>query len=122
MQECRAPPTQTPVNHGNPAIAPRSQPGSRAASPPPGPAVGALHRRGFRRGERLQDILSGSRSVAEGVRTTRSARELAARHDVEMPIVEGVYRILYEDGRVQEGIDRLLERPLKAEEEAPKGR
>jgi len=74
------------------------------------------------RGERLQDILSGSRSVAEGVRTTRSARELAARSDIEMPIVEGVYRILYEDGRVQEGIDRLLERPLKSEEESPRAR
>jgi len=74
------------------------------------------------RGERLQDILSGSRSVAEGVRTTRSARELAARSGVEMPIVEGVYRILYEDGGVQEGIDRLLERPLKSEEESPRAR
>ena len=74
------------------------------------------------RGERLQDILSGSRSVAEGVRTTRSARELALRSAVEMPIVEGVYRILYEDGRVQEGIDRLLERPLKSEDESPRTR
>jgi len=69
------------------------------------------------RGERLLDILEGSRSVAEGVRTTRSARDLAHRHGVDMPIVEGVYRILYEDESPEEGLDRLLSRPLTSEDE-----
>jgi glycerol-3-phosphate dehydrogenase (NAD(P)+) len=69
------------------------------------------------RGERLQDILSGARAVAEGVRTTRSARELASRAAVEMPIVEEVYRILYQDGRPQEGLGRLLDRPLTSEDD-----
>jgi glycerol-3-phosphate dehydrogenase (NAD(P)+) len=70
------------------------------------------------RGERLEDILSGLRSVAEGVRTTRAVRELARRAAVETPIVEEVYRILFEDGQVQEGLDRLLSRPLTSEEES----
>ena len=70
------------------------------------------------RGERLEEILARSHSVAEGVRTTRSARELACRAGVEMPIVNEVYRILYEEGRVQEGLERLLSRPLTSEEEA----
>ncbi len=74
------------------------------------------------RGERLQDILTGSRSVAEGVRTTRSARALATGAGVEMPIVDEVYRILYEDGRVQAGLDRLLNRPLTSEEESLRAR
>jgi glycerol-3-phosphate dehydrogenase (NAD(P)+) len=74
------------------------------------------------RGERLQDILSSSRSVAEGVGTARSARALARRAGVEMPIVEEVYRILHEDGRVQEGLDRLLSRPLTSEEESLRAR
>lgn len=69
------------------------------------------------RGERLEDIQAGSRTVAEGVRTARSARDLARRHGVEMPIVCGVYRILYEDGSPEEGMDRLLNRPLSAEDE-----
>jgi len=68
------------------------------------------------RGERLQDILAGSRSVAEGVRTTVAVRALAGRVAVEMPIVEEVYRILHEDGRPQEGLERLLSRPLTSEE------
>jgi glycerol-3-phosphate dehydrogenase (NAD(P)+) len=69
------------------------------------------------RGERLRDILEGSRSVAEGVRTARSARDLARRDGVEMPIVEGVYRILYEDESPEKGLDRLLSRPLTSEDE-----
>jgi glycerol-3-phosphate dehydrogenase (NAD(P)+) len=70
------------------------------------------------RGERLQDILSSSRSIAEGVGTARSARALARRAGVEMPIVDEVYRILHEDGRVHEGLERLLSRPLNSEEES----
>jgi len=69
-------------------------------------------------GERLQDILSSSRAVAEGVRTTRSIRALARREGVETPIVDEVYRILYRDGRVEEGLERLLSRPLRPEEES----
>ena len=66
-------------------------------------------------GERLEDILQNSRSVAEGVRTTVSAREIARRVAVEMPIVEQVHRILYEDGSPREAVLRLMSRPLTSE-------
>jgi glycerol-3-phosphate dehydrogenase (NAD(P)+) len=68
------------------------------------------------RGERLDDIVASTRHVAEGVGTTRSARDLALRHGVEMPIVEEVYRMLYEDGSPREALGRLMARPLVAEE------
>jgi glycerol-3-phosphate dehydrogenase (NAD(P)+) len=67
------------------------------------------------RGERLEDILSRMRSVAEGVRTARSARDLARGVGVEMPIVEEVHRILYEDGSPAEAVTRLMGRPLTSE-------
>ncbi|ANM28938.1 hypothetical protein ABI59_03935 [Acidobacteria bacterium Mor1] len=67
-------------------------------------------------GERLQDIVAASRSVAEGVATTQSARALAHRSGVDMPIVEEVYRLLYEDGSPREAIHRLMTRPLRREE------
>jgi glycerol-3-phosphate dehydrogenase (NAD(P)+) len=67
------------------------------------------------RGSRLEDVLAGSRSVAEGVRTARSARDLARRSAIEMPIVEEVYRMLYEDGSPQDGVERLLSRPVGPE-------
>lgn len=73
------------------------------------------------RGERLQDVLARMRSVAEGVVTTRSARDLARRVEVEMPIVEEVYRVLHEDGSPTRAVTRLMSRPLKAEDEDPEG-
>jgi len=69
------------------------------------------------RGEGLPDVLARSRSVAEGVRTTRSARELGSRAGVEMPIVEEMYRILYEDSSPREAVARLMGRPLTAEDD-----
>jgi glycerol-3-phosphate dehydrogenase (NAD(P)+) len=69
------------------------------------------------RGESLEAIVAGERSVAEGVRTTRSARLLARREEVPMPIVEEVHRILYENGSPLESIQRLMGRPLTSEEE-----
>jgi glycerol-3-phosphate dehydrogenase (NAD(P)+) len=71
-------------------------------------------------GERLQDILDSSRSVAEGVRTTVAVRALAGQSGVEMPIVHEVHRILHEDGRPHEGLERLLSRPLRSEEGPPR--
>ncbi|MFW6457264.1 MAG: NAD(P)H-dependent glycerol-3-phosphate dehydrogenase [Planctomycetota bacterium] len=47
------------------------------------------------RGETLEEILEGMEKVAEGVRTTRSACELASTHDVEMPITRQVYAMLF---------------------------
>jgi glycerol-3-phosphate dehydrogenase (NAD(P)+) len=70
-------------------------------------------------GERLKDILDRSRSVAEGVPTTRSARRLARQVGVDMPLVEEVHRILFEDGAPQEAMERLMTRPLTSENERP---
>jgi glycerol-3-phosphate dehydrogenase (NAD(P)+) len=67
------------------------------------------------RGERLEDIVASTRSVAEGVRTTRSAAELARNAGVEMPIVEELHRLLFEKGSAQQALERLMARPLKGE-------
>lgn len=73
------------------------------------------------RGERLEDILARTPSVPEGVRTTASTRELALREQVEMPIVEEVYRMLYEDGDAEGALRRLMTRPLRSEHTAGPG-
>lgn len=49
------------------------------------------------KGMRLDDILKDMNMVAEGVRTTESGYHLSKKHQVEMPILEQVYRILYEN-------------------------
>lgn len=68
------------------------------------------------RGERLSDIVGSTPSVAEGVRTTRSALALARRERVEMPIVEELHRILFEEGTPQDALASLMARPLTTEE------
>jgi glycerol-3-phosphate dehydrogenase (NAD(P)+) len=55
------------------------------------------------------------RSVAEGVKTAESAVALARKLNVEMPIAERMYAVLYEGLKVQDAINDLMERKLKEE-------
>lgn len=55
--------------------------------------------------------------VVEGASTTALARELAARHAVETPIVEQVYRVLYEELSPQAAVQALMAREARAEVE-----
>jgi glycerol-3-phosphate dehydrogenase (NAD(P)+) len=66
-------------------------------------------------GRRLEEILDEAKFVAEGVRTCKSAKELADRHRIEMPITAEMYRVLYEDEPPRNAIHRLMTRSLKAE-------
>jgi glycerol-3-phosphate dehydrogenase (NAD(P)+) len=70
------------------------------------------------RGENLLTILSEMRQVAEGVRSTRSVRDLAFRIDVEMPIVEQVYEMLYHAKSPQVVVEELMTRESKPEFQA----
>jgi len=67
------------------------------------------------KGERLDDILAGMNMVAEGVQTTHSGFQLARRHQIEMPITEAVYQILFEGKPASEAVGDLMERQLRAE-------
>jgi len=67
------------------------------------------------RGEKVQDILSSMKMVAEGVATTLSLEKLLRRHKVEMPISYAVYSILYEDEPPRKALEKLLSRSLKWE-------
>jgi glycerol-3-phosphate dehydrogenase (NAD(P)+) len=67
------------------------------------------------RGATLDEVLSGRETVAEGVVTTRSARALAQRENVEMPIVDAVYRVLFENHPPREAIAGLMSRELRSE-------
>ncbi|MGD2079596.1 MAG: NAD(P)H-dependent glycerol-3-phosphate dehydrogenase, partial [Nitrospirota bacterium] len=67
------------------------------------------------RGERLTDIISRRKSVAEGVATTKAAHELGLKHNVDMPIVSEVYSVLYENKDPRQAVTDLMNRTLKAE-------
>jgi glycerol-3-phosphate dehydrogenase (NAD(P)+) len=66
-------------------------------------------------GETLEEIQSDMRMVAEGVRTTRSVRDLARCHDVEMPITEEVHSMLYEGKDPRISVEDLMTREFKPE-------
>ena len=67
------------------------------------------------KGRKLQEITSSMRMVAEGVKTTDAAVELAARHSVEMPITAQMHQVLHAGVSPQESIRRLMVRSLKGE-------
>jgi glycerol-3-phosphate dehydrogenase (NAD(P)+) len=60
-------------------------------------------------GESLQQIVDSMQLVAEGIPTTRSAKECAARFGIETPIINEVYSVLYEHGSPADSMQRLLE-------------
>ena len=67
------------------------------------------------KGRKLADVLAKMDSVAEGVPTTRSVRELGKRYHVEMPITESVYAVLFEDKDVLHALTDLMTRGPKPE-------
>lgn len=67
------------------------------------------------RGKKLNEILDDTKFVAEGVKTTRAARQLAERHQIDMPITAEMYRVLYENDSPKHAIQRLMSRTLKTE-------
>ena len=71
-------------------------------------------------GETLTQILAGTKMVAEGVKNSRAFHLLAQRLGVDMPLVEAVYHILYDDLAPKEAIKKLMSRQLRDELEAMK--
>jgi len=67
------------------------------------------------RGRKLDEIVGSTKMVAEGIKTTDAAVELARRFGVEMPITEQMYQMLYHGLSPHEAIRRLMERSLKGE-------
>jgi glycerol-3-phosphate dehydrogenase (NAD(P)+) len=67
------------------------------------------------RGRKLDEIVGSMKMVAEGIKTTDAAVELARRFNVEMPITEQMYQMLYHGVSPRQAIQRLMERSLKGE-------
>jgi len=66
-------------------------------------------------GEKLADITHGWKAVAEGIATASSAYHLADRHRVDMPIVNQVYKTLYEHKDPRLAVTDLMGRELRPE-------
>jgi len=69
------------------------------------------------RGRTLADIVGSMRGTAEGIPTTLSARALAQRENVDLPITEEVFRVLYRRKNPRRALTDLMSRTLKDEHE-----
>jgi glycerol-3-phosphate dehydrogenase (NAD(P)+) len=67
------------------------------------------------KGLRLPEILDKMQMVAEGVKTTRSVNDLRQRFDIDMPISQSVYKILFEELDPLQEVTDLMTRKLKQE-------
>jgi glycerol-3-phosphate dehydrogenase (NAD(P)+) len=67
------------------------------------------------KGMPLRDAVQGMSMVAEGVRTSIAAYQLAQKTGVEMPIVKQVYEILHEGKDPKAAVRELMTRALKQE-------
>ncbi len=67
------------------------------------------------KGRTVAEIAASTRQVAEGVKSCASIQELAARHSVEMPIVENVAAVIAGELTSGEMITALMSRSAKPE-------
>jgi len=73
------------------------------------------------KGQTLENIISGMKMIAEGISTTLSVHQLSQKEEVEMPIGEQVYLILYENKNPRDAFRALMSRELKDESKTFKG-
>ncbi len=66
-------------------------------------------------GQSLDEVLRGMVMVAEGVRTTRAAVDLARKYAVDVPITSAVHDVLFSKRDPREAIDQLMNRPPQDE-------
>lgn len=67
------------------------------------------------KGRSVEEIQAEMSMVAEGIKTTRSAYQLASKHQVEMPITQQVHQVLFEGKKPEAAISELMTRDPKSE-------
>ena len=83
----------------------------------------SVHSRNWRagnllgKGHKLDEVLENMGMIVEGVSTTKAAYELAQQLEVEMPITETIYNVLYNDEDEQQAAKEIMLRDGKTENE-----
>lgn len=67
------------------------------------------------KGENVNDVVNTSKQTVEGVRTIIAANEIAQKYNLELPIIQMAYNVLFNDLDVKDAIKKLLSRALKME-------
>ncbi len=81
----------------------------------------SVHSRNWRagnllgKGQKLEEVLDEMGMVVEGVRTTKAANQFAQKQQIEMPITNGIYQILFDDMNPRDVVEQLMNRSKKEE-------
>ncbi len=81
----------------------------------------SVHSRNWRagnmlgKGASLDEVLEEIGMIVEGVRTTKAAYQLAEKQQVDMPITQALYGVLFEGVHPKEAVDTLMHRTKKSE-------
>ncbi len=67
------------------------------------------------KGKTLEEIKAGMTMVAEGVKTARSVTQWSRKHNVEMPITDAIYKVLFENMNPKDAVNELMTRHAKDE-------
>jgi glycerol-3-phosphate dehydrogenase (NAD(P)+) len=67
------------------------------------------------RGRSIEDIVGEMKMVAEGVKSSKALLQIAHNHDVDMPIVEHVVKVVHEGMDPKEVVASLMSRDPKPE-------
>ncbi|MCT4508516.1 MAG: NAD(P)H-dependent glycerol-3-phosphate dehydrogenase [Tepidibacter sp.] len=59
-------------------------------------------------GKTLEETLDEIKMVVEGIRATESAYNLSKKYNIDMPITNEIYKVLYEDNEVKESVINLM--------------
>ena len=82
---------------------------------------GSIHSRNRMLGERigrgmtLGNAVGKSHMVVEGVKSAFSIKRLSEKYEIEMPICDSVFKVLYENADPVEEVNALMTRNLKSE-------
>lgn len=82
---------------------------------------GSIQSRNYRvgqlmgRGASLEEAIKGVGSVAEGVYTAKAAHKWVTTSELNCPIIQHIYAVLYESLDIKTAVNQLLDRPSAAE-------
>lgn len=82
----------------------------------------SVHSRNFQAGFEIgkandaKIFLETNKKTVEGVRTAKIIHQLSLKNGLELPIVNGIYKVLYENALPSEIVKMLMLRPLRSEE------
>lgn len=68
-------------------------------------------------GQKLREVAGGTHMVIEGAFATEAAFKIAAKHKIEMPLTEALYRVLYDDDDPRITLIEMMSRVRKHEYE-----